>query len=86
MNHSSHQIQIKAIDQALLALFEERARLCRTAKQPAQAAIDDMLRRTQGDLHATVIHDLFSLLDQCCNQRRNQSSDQSRHKGAEQQS
>jgi hypothetical protein len=69
MNHSSHQVQIKAIDQALLALFEERARLCRSAEQPATAAIDDMLRRTRGALSATAIRDLFAMLDQSCNQQ-----------------
>lgn len=74
MNRSSHQVHLKAIDQALLALFEERARLCRNTKQPAAAAIDDMLRRTQGDLDASVIRDLFSLLDQSCSQSSGQDA------------
>lgn len=75
MNRSSHQVQIKAIDQALLALFEERARLCRTTSQPAVAAIEDMLRRTRGALSATVIRDLFLLLDQSCNPTGNFGSE-----------
>jgi len=74
MNHSSHQIQIKAIDQALLALFEERARLCRIADQPTAAAVEDMLRRTDGALSAEVIGKLFALLDQSCSQNAEQPS------------
>jgi chorismate mutase len=86
MNHSSHQVQIKAIDQALLALFEERARLRRNTSQPAAAAVEDMLRRTSGALSAEVIRELFALLDQDGGQSSSQCSGQSNSQDAEPQS
>lgn len=64
MNHSSHQTHLQAIDQAILALFQERLRLCETAS--ATAAIDHMLRRADSSVPAEDIRALFTLLEQSC--------------------
>jgi len=62
MNPSS-DAQLAAIDRALMALCQERARLLRDLPGRT-AAIDDLLQRSTGPLDATVLRDVFALLDQ----------------------
>ncbi|MCP4093457.1 MAG: hypothetical protein GY747_08410 [Planctomycetes bacterium] len=64
MNHSSHQTQLQAIDQAILALFQERLRLCESS--PAKAAIDHMLRGANNAVSAEDIRALFALMENAC--------------------
>jgi len=54
------------MDQALLALFEERARLCRTSNTTSAAAVEDLLRRASGDLDADSLRKLFAVLEHGC--------------------
>jgi hypothetical protein len=76
MNHSSHQTHLSAIDQAILALFQERVRLCQSA--PATVAIDHMLRRVGNDVNAEDVRALFTLLEQSCT---NNSTSKPPHSG-----
>ncbi len=59
---SSSPAQLIALDRALLALCQERARL--THDLPGcSAAIEDLLRRSTGPLPAEVLRQVFELLD-----------------------
>jgi len=65
MNHSSQKVQLQAIDKAMLALFQERVRLCRGAGA-APAATEDMLRRAASDVDAESVRAFFELLEGAC--------------------
>jgi chorismate mutase len=61
--------QLSRLDQSLLALANERARLLATvtAEDRARgAAVSDLLRRNQGPLSAGGVRALFQTLDRAC--------------------
>lgn len=55
---------LRALDRALLALADERARLL--ADEPAAASIEDLLRHYDGPLPAAAVRDLFESLERAC--------------------
>ena len=58
--------QIRSLDQSLLALLDERARLLSAvdAADPGRAAsVDDMLRRHAGPFPAEGIAEVFAAID-----------------------
>jgi len=55
---------LRALDSALLALADERARL--TADEPGEAGIEDLLRRYGGPLPAQSVRELFAALERAC--------------------
>ena len=58
--------QLRSLDQALLALIDERARLLGSvdAEDPGRApAVDDMLRRHEGSFPAEGITEVFAAID-----------------------
>ena len=65
MNNASFRFQLQQVDLALLALFQERARLCNRVGSTAEAvAMEDLLRRADGSVPAEVIRDVFEKLNQ----------------------
>ncbi|HVS19189.1 MAG TPA: hypothetical protein VMT18_11360 [Planctomycetota bacterium] len=58
------RLHLRALDSALLALADERARLL--AREPGRAATEDLLRRHDGPLVAGDVRALFELLDRAC--------------------
>ena len=60
--NSSTEAQLVAIDRALLALMQERARL-REGRAPRPAALDDLLSRSPGPLSAELVRSVFAALD-----------------------
>ena len=65
MNNASFRFQLQQVDLALLALFQERARLCRKAGSVAdEVAMEDLLRRADGSVPAEVIRAVFEKLNQ----------------------
>ncbi|MFN0242091.1 MAG: hypothetical protein ACKVWV_04295 [Planctomycetota bacterium] len=64
--NASQRNQLKAVDRALLALLDERARLLEQVDEhdPARrAAVDDMLRRHTGPVSAAAIRAIFGAID-----------------------
>jgi hypothetical protein len=59
---------LRALDRALLALADERARLL--ADEPAAASIEDLLRRYDGPLPAPAVRELFEALERACTAAR----------------
>ena len=55
---------LRALDSALLALADERARLLRD--DPARASLEDLLRRYEGPLPADCVRELFEVLERAC--------------------
>jgi len=55
---------LRALDRALLALADERARLL--ADEPASASLEDLLRRYEGPLPADAVRELFAALERAC--------------------
>lgn len=63
--------QLTALDRALLALLDERARLACEAAAAAPgafpaASVDDLLARSSGDFPAAVLRELFGAVDRGC--------------------
>jgi hypothetical protein len=55
---------LRALDRALLALADERARLL--ADDPAEASLEDLLRRYDGPLPVEAVRELFAALERAC--------------------
>ena len=55
---------LRALDRALLALADERARLL--AGERASASLEDLLRRYGGPLPADSVRALFDALERAC--------------------
>ena len=63
MNPSS-RTHLRALDRALLALADERARLLRD--EPIRGSLEDLLRRYEGPLPADSVRALFEALEGAC--------------------
>ena len=55
---------LRALDSALLSLVDERARLMAETTSPT--ALEDLLRRYDGELPAEAVRELFAALDRAC--------------------
>ncbi|MFK5955186.1 MAG: hypothetical protein QM477_01940 [Planctomycetota bacterium] len=65
MNQASLRFQMQQIDLALLALFQERARLFKKSEGLLEdVALEDLLRRADGSVSADVIRAVFQQLNQ----------------------
>jgi hypothetical protein len=60
----AQRTHLRALDGALLALADERARLL--ADCAGQASIEDLLRRYGGPLPAESVRELFAALERAC--------------------
>ncbi len=60
----AQRTHLRALDSALLALADERARLL--ADGTGQASIEDLLRRYAGPLPAESVRELFAALERAC--------------------
>lgn len=60
----AQRTHLRALDGALLALADERARLL--AGGAGQASIEDLLRRYAGPLPAESVRELFAALERAC--------------------
>jgi chorismate mutase len=61
--------QLLHLDRAILALIDERARLLQqvSSDDPLRAsAVDDMLRRHEGQFPAHSVRDVFATIDRAC--------------------
>ncbi|MHC4379864.1 MAG: hypothetical protein ACYSU1_02075 [Planctomycetota bacterium] len=67
MKNSSFRFHLQQLDLALLALLQERARLCAdTGKAPDPVTVEDLLRRADGALPAETLRTIFKELDAAC--------------------
>lgn len=65
MNNASFRFQLQQVDLALLALLQERARLCsRMDSKTDPVAMEDLLRRADGSVSADTIREVFQKLNQ----------------------
>jgi len=64
MNTASFRFQLQQVDLALLALLQERARLCESVGAVAEeVAMEDLLRRADGSVPAETLREIFSMLN-----------------------
>lgn len=64
MNTSTSTLHLRRIDEALVALLEERARLCATTGHSTDAgAVADLMRRADGCLPAAKLQAVFDVLE-----------------------
>lgn len=67
MKNSTFRFHLQQLDLALLALLQERVRLCSNAEPGLrQVAIEDLLRRADGSVPAEGLRAIFTALDRAC--------------------
>lgn len=65
MNKTSFRFQLQQVDLALLALIQERARLCDKAGGVADdVAMEDLMRRADGSVSGKTIGEIFAKLNE----------------------
>ena len=64
MNTRTSPLQLRRLDEAVVALLQERARLCAaTGLHTDRGAVTDLLRRADGSLPAAKLQAVFDLLE-----------------------